>query len=141
MIARLLGRLGKSVTALQMKSELKLAQRFVGKTPLAEVGQAHGSAVVVVPHPFAKLLEREGIEREHALAAVAHRVLFGGGFFFLDLDLVLFGEPAQGVGVRQLLVLHQKRYDRAPFARREALKNALGRNDIKRRRLLLSEGT
>ena len=75
------------------------------------------------------------------LASVAHRVLFGSRFFFLNFNIVLLGEPAKRVGVRQLFVLHQERHDRTAFARRKALENSLGRNHIKRRRFFLSKRT
>ena len=141
LVARLQRSLGKDVAALQVKAEFKLLNCLVGESALANVGQSHGAAVVVVPHPLTELLDRERVDRKHALAPVAHRFLLGSRFFFLNFNIVLLGEPAKCVGVRQLFVLHQERHDRAAFARRKALENAFGRNHIKRRRLLLRKRT
>ena len=139
--ALFLGTFGKTIAPVKVKSEFKFSDGFFAKAALFEVGKAHGPTLVVVPHPLTELLERKGIDCKHALAPVANGFLLRACLFFFDFYAVLLGQPAQRVGVGQLLVLHQKSNYRAALARRKTLKNALGRNHIKRRRLLLSKGT
>ena len=139
--ALFLGTFGKTIAPVKVKSEFKFSDGFFAKAALFEVGKAHGPTLVVVPHPLTELLERKGIDCKHALAPVANGFLLRACLFFFDFYAVLLGQPAQRVGVGQLLVLHQKSNYRAALSRRKTLKNALGRNHIKRRRLLLSKGT
>ena len=69
------------------------------------------------------------------------------GLFFrrqlplLNLNSVFPGQPAQGLRIGELLVLHQERHSAAPLAGTEILENALAGHHVKRWGLLVGERT
>ena len=81
----------------------------------------------------------EVIDRQQRFALGRIRSLFVCELAFLNLDTVLFGQPAQGLRVRHVFEIHQKIHRRTSFAATEALAHISRRRYRKRRCTLVVE--
>ena len=76
---------------------------------------------------------------EQAVALGLTFFLLLGQLFFLNLDVIFVGQPAQGFGVGVVLVVHEEPHGVARFAAAETFEDAFGRRNIERRGLLVVE--
>ena len=91
-------------------------------------------------------LERGGEElhselgyKEQAFTVLPLLDLLRAFLLFLNLDVVLFGKQAEGVGVFAMLHFHHESYRSAGFSAAEALVDSLGWGYVKRRGLFVVE--
>ncbi len=75
----------------------------------------------------------------HALPLTLRLLFLWRGFSFRYFDVVLLCQPAQGLRVAHLLVLHQKSSSIAALSRAEVLENVLGRCYIEGRGPLIGK--
>ena len=125
--------------ALGAVTQLELLDDVVAEATAAQVGHADVAPLVRVAQGVAEVVAGKLVDDEEAVAFGLCGLLFGGLFAFLDFDVVLLGQEAQGVGVGQLLVQHDEVHGVAPLAAGEALAEVLGGRDVERRRLVVVE--
>ena len=80
------------------------------------------------------------VDDKQALALAAGLDLLGRQFGLLYINIVFVSEPAQGLRISHLLMLHQKGDHGAALAASEAVEYALGGGDYEAGRLFIVEG-
>ena len=80
------------------------------------------------------------VEDEHALAVALSAAFLVRKLAFADFDVILPGQVAEGVGIAQLLVLHNEVDGRAALATGEAFAEVFGGRDVERGVLVGMEG-
>ena len=133
------GLLGEGIVALGAVTQLELLDDVVAEATAAQVGHADVAPLVRVAQGVAEVVAGKLVDDEEAVAFGLCGLLFGGLFAFLDFDVVLLGQEAQGIGIGQLLVQHDEVHGVAPLAAGEALAEVLGGRDVERRRLVVVE--
>ena len=129
------------VVLVGTKSELEFLNYVVAEAALTEVGQTHGSPIDGVIHLLLEPCVGPFVDDEQALALALLGTLLVGLLALLDFDMVFLGQIAQGIGVGELLVLHDEMHGRASLAAREALADVLRRRYHERRRAVVVERT
>ena len=64
------------------------------------------------------------VDDEHRFALRLFLLLLVGQFSLMDLDMIFLGKPAQGLGIGELLVLHDEGHGIAALAAAEAVTGA-----------------
>ena len=88
-----------------------------------------------------EVLARPLVDDEHRLALRLLTLLVVRQFALLNLDVVFLRQPAQGLGIGNLLVLHQEVDGIATLATGKAFANLTGWRHHKRRCLVIVERT
>ena len=133
------GRRAEGVAELGHVAQLELLDDVVAEAALVEVRQADALAFFRVPKVVAAPLLRPCLDDGDALALRLFGLLLGSGLLLGQLDVVVLGEPADGLHVAVVLVLHQEADAVAAFAATEALVNAHGGHHVEAGRLLVME--
>ena len=120
-------------------AEVELLDDIVADAAAAEILLANGDAVGVVLQNVLEILHRPIIDDQHRLAVVLLLSLLVGQFLLLNLDVILPCQPAQGLGIGDLLVLYQEVDGRATLAAGKALAYLLRRRHHERRCLVVVE--
>ena len=128
------------IARLQTVAQLEFADRLFAKSALREVGEADRATLFVLHEAAGEVFLRPGVEDKHALAVALGAQLVVREFPFADFDVILLGQVAEGVGIAQLLVLHDEVDGRAALATGEALAEVLGGRDVERGVLVGMEG-
>ena len=86
-----------------------------------------------------EILARPLVDHKHRLALALLTLLIVAQFAFLNLYIVFLRQPAQGLRIGYLLVLHQEVHGIATLATRETLAYLAGWRHHERRRLVVVE--
>ena len=142
LVTRRQGVLRHPVALRRTESESEFLDRGVGHPALlAEVGQSHALSFGFALEVVGEILRGPAVQGEHRLAVVVAAHLLFRHLLLLNLDAVTLGHHLQGLGIGDVLVLHQESHGIAALAASEALVDALrGRHD-ERRGLLVVERT
>ena len=116
----------KVVAPLVAVAHLEFAEDGVSEAPLTEVREAEGHPLVAVEEVLYKLLGGILGDNEHALALILFGEFLGGDLLLLNLNMVFLCQPAERLGVREVLVFHDEVDCVAALAAAEALEYALG---------------
>ena len=118
---------------------MKLFDHRVRNAALAEVRQTYVAAVGRSGQCLFEMIQREVVDSIHRLTLCFGLAFGGGHLLLLDLDIVLFGEPAYGFDIRHSLEVHQKADSRAGLTAAEAFEYAFCGVDGERRRTVVME--
>ena len=127
--------------ALGAVSKAEAFDCCIGKPARGEVSTRHTQPLVGVVHLLHKVVCRPRIGNHHTLPIVVAPLLLGGLFALLDSDAILLGHPFEGLGIGQLLVLHNEGHSIATLATSETLVESLGGRNYKRWGFLIVERT
>ena len=136
-----LGSIGHGVATGEAEAQAKLADGVVAETALAEVLESDGLTIRVVEEGVLEVFGRPLVGQEEGVALRGLATLLVGQFAVVDLDMVAVGQPAQGLGIGLLLMLHDEVDGIARLATGEAFIDSLRRTDGERRRLVVVERT
>ncbi len=128
------------IARLQTVAQLEFADRLFAKSALREVGEADRATLFVLHEAAGEVFLRPGVEDKHAFAVALGAQLVVRKFAFANFDVILLGQVAKGVGIAQLLVLHDEVDGRSALATGEALAEVLGGRDVERGVLVGMEG-
>ena len=141
LIARLLGGRGQGVTLRQGEAEVELRNDIVANATAAEVLLADGDAIGIILQDIFEVFHRPLVDDEHRLTVALFLLFLVGEFFLLYLYIVFLCQPAQGLGIGNLFVLHQEVDGRTTLATGKALTDLLRRRHHERRGLVIVERT
>ncbi|MPN04397.1 hypothetical protein SDC9_151635 [bioreactor metagenome] len=82
---------------------------------------------------FHKIITRELIQDEHAVAIALGLLFLAGQLFFNNFNVVFFCQEFQCFVIGKLLVLHDKMHRRTAFTTSETFADVFGGRHIKRR--------
>ena len=140
LIARFLGRHGQCVALGQGITQVELLDDIVADASATEVLFADGNAVGVVLQHLLEVLQGPLVHCQHRLTVALMLFLLVGQFPLLDLDIILLRQPAQGLGIGYLLVLHQEVDGRTALTTSKALADLLRGRHHERRCRIVVEG-
>ena len=130
---------GQGVPRIGAVANQERVEDVVPESALHEITAADGLAGIGVAHLVHEPLGRPTHEVGEAFLGGSRRDFLGGALLLLHLDVVPTGQHAQRFRIARLFQFHEERHDAAPLATRETFENALGRQHVKRRRLLVGE--
>ena len=133
--------LGHGVPRIRAVANQKGVQHIVSESPLHEVAATNGFSCIGLLHLLCEPLLRPSDHIAQALLGCGRRDFFWGRRLLLHLNVVASGQHPKRFGIIDLLQLHEKGDQASAFAAGKALENALGGQDVKRRRLLVRERT
>ena len=88
---------------------------------MAEIVQANSLALLTLVQCLVEMLQGELVDDKKAFAYALLAFLLVGHLAFLNLYMIFLCKPSEGIGIAQLLVLHDKVNRLAAFAASEAL--------------------
>ncbi len=127
------------LAVVEAEAQTELLYDVVAHAALAEVLHTDGAAVHVVLQYVVEVVGGPLVDDEHGLALGVLLLLLVGELALLYLYVVAVGQPAQGVGVGQLLVLHDEADAVAAFSAYEAVARAARGRHVERRRMVVVE--
>ena len=141
LVSCLLGCSGQGVTLRQGEAEVELRNDIVADATTTEILLTDGDAVGIVLQDILEVFHSPLVDDEHRLTVALLLLLLVGEFLLLYLDIVFLCQPAQGLRIGNLLVLHQEVNGRATLATGETLADLLRRRHHERRSLIVVERT
>src|SRR5690606_32394256 len=111
------------------------------ESALQEVGQTDLLAFLGIPELIHAPVQRPLLHHSKAFTLALFLLLFGGSLFFLHLDLVTLGQPADRLNERKMFLLLQESDRITALPAAEALVDPQLRTHIERRRLFIVERT
>ena len=123
------------------KAQLKLLDDVVADAATAEIGTPDGLTVDVVLQYLMEVATSPLVDDEHRLAIRLLTLLLVAELTLLYLYVILPGQPAQRLGIGNLLVLHEKVDGVAALAAGKALAYLTGRRHHERGCRVVVEGT
>ena len=139
-VARSSGGIHQRGLARRSPSQPETGDGSIFEASLAEIGKADGTSL--------RSLQLRGIEllgefrhQKEALAALPLGNLIRALFLLNYFDMVLVGQPAEGLHIRAVLMLHHEAHCRARLAAAEALVDAFRWGNVERWGLFVVEGT
>ena len=139
--ASLQGRVGERMPALWGVAEMKLGNGIVAKTTAAKILQADGYTVDIVMEDVFKVFQCPFIDKEHRLAVAFLAFFLVGKFPLTNLDIILAGQPAEGIRIRKILQFHEKVDGIAALSTGETMTDAARRRHGERRMGVVMERT
>ena len=139
LVASLLCCQGQGVALGQGIAQVELRDDVVADSSAAEVLFADSDAVRVVPQHVLEILHRPLVDDKHRLAVALLLTLLVSQLLLLNLDIVFLRQPAQRLGIGDLLVLHQEVDGRSALSTGKALAYLLRRRHHERGRLVVVE--
>ena len=137
LIPRLLRCLCQGVTLLQRITQVKLLDDIIADATATEILPADGDTIGIILHHVLEIVHRPVVDDEHRLTVALFLLLLLGEFLFLDLNIIFLRQPAQGLGIGDLFVLHQEVDGRTTLATSKALADLLRGGHHKRRGLII----
>ena len=119
--------------AVGTKTYLELLQNIIPETTTVKVSQTYRSAVSRIIQFVLEPVASPFIYDEHTIPVVARLQFFFGQFLLLNLNAILLCQIAQRIGIRKLLMLHNKVYRASTLTTSKAFTQILGRRYHKRR--------
>jgi len=145
LIAGLPGRLGEGAVltprGVRAVADGKIGQGGIAEATLSEVPQADALALPGLMELLLEPFLGPGGQIGEAFAFGLLGLLLGGQLPLLDFDAVFVGEPTERLRIGELLVLHQEGHCAPPLSGAEILKDALARDHVEGRCLLVGERT
>ena len=138
--ALLLRRGGEDAAAFGHVAQSEMADGLVAEAAFAEVAEADAAALLGVPQLLHAPAQGPLLDHGQGLALGLFGALLGGGLLFGQVDVVALGEPADGLHIAQVLVLHQEADGITALAAAEALVDAQRGVHVEAGRLLVVEG-
>ena len=132
---------GHGVAPGEGKAQVEALDDVVADATAAEVLLADGQTVNVVLQYLVEVVGGPLVDHEHGLTVGLLFLLLVGQLALLYLYAVLLGQPAQRLGVRYLLVLHQDVDGLAALAARKALAYLAGGRNHEGRRFVVVKRT
>lgn len=123
------GFFGEVVAPLITIAHLELAEDGIGEASFAEIGKTYSHTLVAVEEVLSELPGGVLRHNENALALILFGQLLGGDLTLLYLYMVLFGQPAERLRVREVLMLHDEVDGIPTLATTETLEYPLGRGN------------
>ena len=121
-------------------TQLEFLDDVIPYATAAEILLADGLSVGILEEQAVEIGFCPFVHHIHRLPFVLFLPLFVAEFLFLDLNVVFAGEPAQGFGITDLLVLHEEAHRRSALAAGKAMADAFGWRNDERRRFVIVEG-
>ena len=101
-----LSRLCQRITLLRCITQLELLNDIIADATTAEILLANGDAVRIVLKYIVKPVLGPLVDDKHRLTLALGFTLLVSQFLLNNLDIVFLSQPAQGLRIGQLLVLH-----------------------------------
>ena len=140
LVAGFLGSLCQGVAFLRGITQLEFLDDVVADATAAEILFSDGDAVGVVFQRVVKPVLSPLVDDEHRLALTLCSTLLVGQLFLNNLDVVFPSQPAQGLWIGHLLVLHEEAGRRATLAADETVADILRRRHHERWVAVVVEG-
>ena len=116
----------ESLAILGRIAQVKLLDSVIVKTALIEVAKAYVSTLLGVEKLVLKILRGKLVEHKHALTLGLGCFFLAREFLLMYLDVVFLGKITQSLGIRHLLMLHDKSHRATSLATPEAVAKLLG---------------
>lgn len=107
-------------------SQLELLDNVVAEAAVAEIRHTDAASVHMVAQDILEIVAGKLVDDEKAFAFALSEFFLVGQFPLLDFDAVFLGEVFQRLGIRHLLVFHDKVYGITPFAAGETFAQSFG---------------
>ena len=138
LIACLLRRLGQRIFLRQGKTQTELLHDIIPDASTTEILLTDGDAVRIILQYLLEIGLRPFVHDKHRLAVALLLSFLVGQFLFLYLDIIFLRQPAQSLGIGDLLVLHQEVNGRTTLSTGKTLTDLLrGRHHKRRRRIVM----
>ena len=119
------------IALIQAISQLELANGIFPKPALGKVTQADSPSLNVVLEQRGEIFASPRINDEHTFTVVARLLLSLGQLPLVYFNMIFLSQPAKGIKIAQLFVLHDEMHRRSPFPTSKALADVLCWRDIK----------